>query len=415
MKKEYTSKAVTVCQVCANKKLESIIFIGYLPPVNTMHPVGQTPHEQPSYPAELLYCPKCHLVQLGLVVNPKILFPVTYPYLSSLTRVLRDNFTELADECSSLFSLKKEDLIIDIGSNDGNLLINFRDKHRVLGITPEDAGKIAIKRGIPTILDYFTRPVALKVRKKYGRAKIVTATNVFAHIDDVNGVVKSILEILDKDGVFVTESHYLLNLLDEAHYDTIYHEHLRYYSLHALQSLFKRHGLEIIHAKRIPTHGGSIRTYVARRGVHSVKESVSELLTQEKTAVTTKESFEAFKRKVVSSKLELNALLAGLKRNGKKIYGVSSPSRAITLINYTGIDDGIIDCVLELPNSHKIGKYIPGTLIPVVAEDRLISDPPDYAILFSWHIAAELAPKLRAKGYKGKFIVPLPTPRILEI
>lgn len=412
MNEEYTSKVVDRCQVCGYEKLESILFLGYLPPVNTMNPVGEKPHEEPSYPAELLFCPRCYLVQLGLVVNPKILFSASYPYTSSITKVLRDNFAELYQECTSLFALKQEDLVVDVGSNDGNLLINFKDKHRILGITPEDVGKIAIERGVPTILDYFTREVALHVKDEYGKAKLVTATNVFAHIDDINEVVESILELLADDGIFITESHYLLPLLQLAQYDTIYHEHLRYYSLHSLQSLFERHGLEVIHAKKIPTHGGSIRTYVARKGTQRVMDTVAGLLAEEKDVVTTRGSFNDFRTRVVVSKLELNALLAELKKKGKKIYGVSSPSRAITLINYVGIDDGIIDCVLELPDSHKIGKYIPGTLIPVVAEDRL-ADQPEYAILFSWHIAEELAPKLRAKGFKGDFIVPLPIPRIL--
>jgi hypothetical protein len=380
-----------------------------------MNPVGEKPHEQPSYPAELLYCPECHLVQLGLIVNPKILFPASYPYTSSITKVLRDNFAELYQECMVLYPLNKEDLVIDIGSNDGNLLVNFKENHRVLGITPEDVGKIAIERGIPTILDYFTRDVALKVKREYGTARLVTATNVFAHIDSVNEVVGSVLELLAQDGIFVVEAQYLLAQIETAQYDNIYHEHLRYYSLHSLKYLFEKHGMEIIHARRIPTHGGSIRTYVARRGTQKIRDTVFALLAEEKEQVTKKESLLEFKKRIVFSKLELNALLAAIKKNGKRVYGIGSPSRAITLINYVGIDDGIIDCVLELPNSHKIGKYIPGTLIPVVAEDRLAADQPDYAILFSWHIAEELAPKLRAKGFKGDFIVPLPKPRILKM
>ncbi len=415
MNEEYTSKVVDRCQVCANEKLESIIFLGYLPPVNTMNPVGEKPHEQPSYPAELLYCPECHLVQLGLIVNPKILFSASYPYTSSITKVLRDNFAELYQECMALYPLNKEDLVIDIGSNDGNLLVNFKENHRVLGITPEDVGKIAIERGIPTILDYFTRGVALKVKREYGTARLVTATNVFAHIDRVNEIVGSVLELLTPNGIFVVEAQYLLAQIETAQYDNIYHEHLRYYSLHSLKYLFEKHGMAIIHARRIPTHGGSIRIYVARRGTQNIRDTVFALLAEEKEQVTKKESLLEFKKRIIFSKLELNALLAAIKKNGKRVYGIGSPSRAITLINYVGIDDGIIDCVLELPNSHKIGKYIPGTLIPVVAEDRLATDQPDYAILFSWHIAEELAPKLRAKGFKGDFIVPLPKPRILKM
>jgi hypothetical protein len=409
-----SSTVVEKCQVCDNPSLEPVLFLGYLPPVNAMHPVGERPHEQPSYPAQLLYCPRCHLVQLGLIVDPKILFPSSYPYTSSTTKILRDNFAELYRECNTIVNLNREDLVIDIGSNDGNLLSNFKDEHRVLGITPEEIGKIAIARGIPTIISYFTRDVAHKVSSEYGKAKIITATNVFAHIENINEIVDSILELLEEDGMFISESHYLLSLIETLQYDTIYHEHLRYYSLHSLQYLLGMHGLEIIHAKKIPTHGGSIRVYAARKGIYPVKNTVTALLEEEKDTVLDKKNLQGFKKNVVISKLELHSLLLDIKKKGKRIYGIGAPSRASTLINYVGIDDGIVDYVLEIKGSHKIDKYIPGTLIPVVEESRLFEDQPEYALLFSWHIADELAPKLREKGFKGKFIVPLPQPRILK-
>lgn len=410
-----SSVVVEKCQVCDNTKLEPILFLGYLPPVNKMCPVGEKPHEQPSYPAQLLYCPKCHLVQLGLIVSPKILFPAEYPYTSSTTKILRENFAELYRECKTIVNLGKEDLVIDIGSNDGNLLSNFKNNHKVLGITPEDIGKIAIERGVPTILDYFKKDVVEKVKKEYGKAKVITATNVFAHIDNVNKIVELILDVLAEDGVFISESHYLLPLIETLQYDTIYHEHLRYYSLHSLKYLLERHGLEIIHAKQIPTHGGSVRVYAARKGKYDVKDTVAALLGKEKNIVTSKEKLLEFKDRVVISKLELHSLLLDIKKQGKKIYGIGAPSRASTLINYVGIDDGIMDCVLEIKGSYKIGKYIPGTLIPVVEESKLFEDQPDYALLLSWHIAEELAPKLREKGFKGDFIVPLPYPKIFVV
>lgn len=410
-----TSKVVEKCQVCGNPKLEPILFLGYLPPVNKMHPIGEKPHEQPSYPAQILYCPKCCLVQLGLIVDPRILFPAEYPYTSSTTKILRENFAELYKECKSIVQLVKEDLVIDIGSNDGNLLSNFKDNHKVLGITPEDIGKIAIERGIPTVLDYFRKEVVENVKKENGRAKIITATNVFAHIENVNDIVELILELLDEDGVFISESHYLLPLIETLQYDTIYHEHLRYYSLHSLKYLLDKHGLEIIHAKQIPTHGGSVRVYASRKGKYAVKDTVANLLEQEKTIAVGKEKLLEFKDNVVISKLELHSLLLDIKRQGKKIYGIGAPSRASTLINYVGIDDGIMDCVLEINGSHKIGKYIPGTLIPVAEESKLFEDQPDYALLLSWHIAEELALKLREKGFKGEFIVPLPVPKIFKL
>ena len=208
-----TSKVVIKCQSCGNPKLESILFLGYLPPVNQLHPIGQRPKEQPSYPAEILYCGKCHLVQLGLVVSPKILFPPEYPYTSSTTKILRENFAELYQECKTITNLGKNDLVVDIGSNDGNLLSNFKDNHRVLGITPEEIGKTAIEKGIPTIISYFNKETVGKIKKEQGKAKIVTATNVFAHIDNINHVTELILELLEEDGVFISESHYLLPLI----------------------------------------------------------------------------------------------------------------------------------------------------------------------------------------------------------
>ena len=410
-----SSVVVENCQICGNAKLEPILFLGYLPPVNQMHDIGERPHEQPSYPAEILYCEKCHLVQLGLIVDAKILFPKEYPYTSSSTKTLRENFAELYRECKTIANLGKNDLLVDIGSNDGNLLSNFKDGHRVLGVTPEEIGKIAIQRGIPTIIDYFKKEVVEKIKKEYGKAKVITATNVFAHIEDINEITELILELLADDGVFISESHYLLPLIETLQYDTIYHEHLRYYSLHSLKFLLERHGFEIIHAKQIPTHGGSIRVYASRKGKYKTKETVSQILNKEKGIVLKKENLIEFKDRVGISKLELHSLLLNIKKQGKKIYGVGAPSRASTLINYVGLDDGIIDCVVEVKGSHKIGKYIPGTLIPVVEESKLFDDQPGYALLLSWHIAEELAPKLREKGFKGDFIVPLPSPRILKI
>ncbi len=413
MIKNETSKVVTNCQVCGGKSLTTILFLGYLPPVNDFHSIGDRPTEESSYPAEVLYCSECHLVQSGFIVDPKIIFPPSYPYTSSTTKVLRDNFAELYNECVSMFELKSDDLVLDIGSNDGNLLSNFKDKHKILGITPEDIGKIALERGIPTILDYFTKDAALSIKKEYGESKIITATNVFAHVDNVNEVLDSVIEILKDDGVFITESHYLLPLIQMNQFDTIYHEHLRYYSLHSLKHLLEMHGLEVIHAKQIPTHAGSIRVYAAKKGKYKVRESVLSLLELEKDIVINKENLLAFHSRVVMAKLELSKILCDIKKEGGRVYGIGAPSRGTTLINYVGIDEGIVDCTLEIKGSHKINKYVPGTLIPVLEESKLFEDQPEYAIIFSWNIAEELMSKLKEKGFKGKFIVPLPTPRVI--
>jgi hypothetical protein len=380
-----------------------------------MRPIGEQPHEQPAYPAQLLYCPKCHLVQLGLIVDPQVLFPPEYPYTSGTTKILRENFAQLYQETSAMVPLAPQDLIVDIGSNDGTLLSNFHSGgHRVRGIEPSLVGNLANDRGIPTWISFFGRAIAGKVRSEEGPAKIVTATNVFAHIEDIHEIIESLLTMLDERGIFISESHYLMSLLETLQYDTIYHEHLRYYSLHSLSYLLESHGLEVIHARRIPTHGGSIRVYAARTGVHPSQASVAAILQEEAAAGVGGARLKEFKRRAVMSKLELHGLLAGIKKSGGRIYGIGAPSRASTLINYVGLDDGILDYVLEVKGSLKVGKYMPGTVIPVIEESRLYQDQPEYALLLSWHIAEELIPKLTAKGFRGQYIVPLPTPRVVQ-
>jgi hypothetical protein len=407
------SVVVSECQVCGSPELESLLFLGYLPPVNTMPMIGTALAEQPAYPAELKICKQCTLAQLGLIVDPGILFPPSYPYTSGTTRILRENFAELSREVESLYPLRSGELVVDIGSNDGTLLSNFAKKGvRVFGVEPTHACKLAVERGIASMMSFFNRSTAERARAEQGSAKLVTATNVFAHIEDIHDIVEGILELLEEDGIFVSESHYFVSLLETLQYDTIYHEHLRYYTLTSLKALLEAHGLEVIHARRIPTHGGSIRVYAARRSRYAVRESVAAMLEEERGYVTP-ETFAAFKRGVVQSKLDLLALLRDIKGRGERIYAIGAPSRASTLINYVGLDDGILDCVLEIQGSYKIGKNIPGTVVPVLEESRLIEDQPEYALLLSWHIAEELMPKLRERGFKGRFIVPLPEARVV--
>jgi len=409
-----SSLPVDRCQICDHRDLESILFLGYMPPVNQMHPIGQRPREQPTYPAELLYCPNCELVQIGLIVDPQILFAADYPYTSGTTRILHENFTQLAEQCGTLLGIDANDLVLDIGSNDGTLLSKFKERgHRVQGIEPTDTGKLAAAREIPTETAFFGTETAERVRSKTGRAAVVTACNCFAHIENIHEIIEGILAVMTEDGAFVSESHYLVSLLETVQYDTIYHEHLRYYSLTSLKYLLEMHGLEVFHAQPIPTHGGSIRVYAARKGARPVMPSVGDMLAVEKARGPMLEQLQTFKRRVVTSKLKLHAMLDEIKAAGESIYGISAPSRASTLANYVGLDDGLIDCVVEIKGSQKIGKYLPGTLIPVVEESRLFDDQPEYALLLAWHIADDLAPKLRELGFRGKFIVPLPEPRIV--
>ncbi len=408
------SVPVEQCQICGHAPLKTALSLGYMPPVNQMVPIGQPPRQQPWFPTDLLYCSTCELVQLGLAVDPVIIFPPEYPYTSGMTKLLRDNFAELYAESSKLLGLGKDDLCIDIGSNDGTLISNFqKGGHRILGIEPTDVSKIASDRGIPTLQRYFGIDVAREVKAKHGPARVVTAANCFAHIEDVHAIVDGIVEMLAPNGVFISESHYLIGLLDRLQYDTVYHEHLRYYSLRSLKALLEMHDLEVFHARPIPTHGGSIRVYAARRGTNPVQPSVQGIIDAEPKGVAMEKRLAEFRDQVVLSKLRLYSLLRDIKEKGGRIAGISAPSRASTLINYVGLEEGIIDYVCEIAGSLKIGKYMPGTRIPVVDESKLFEDQPDCAVIFSWHIADELAPKLRAKGFRGQLVTPLPVPRAL--
>lgn len=208
----YKSKLVVNCQICNSRKLDPILFLGYLPPVNKFIKINTRPCQEESYPAELLFCNKCKLVQLGLIVDQKILFPFEYPYTSSTTKILRDNFNNLFKQVKAKFDFQKDDLVIDIGSNDGNLLSNFKKDFKVLGVTPEKIGKIAIKKGIPTLLKYFNLKTANFIIKKFKKAKVITATNVFAHMDSLDEIVIGVKKCLNSNGVFITKSHYLIPL-----------------------------------------------------------------------------------------------------------------------------------------------------------------------------------------------------------
>lgn len=406
-----SSRTISKCQISGSKDLKSILFLGYLPPPTQMKKINSKIEENKFYPADLVYSSKSKLVQLNNLVNKEILFSKDYAYTSSTTKILRENFQELYKECKKNIKIGLNDLIVDIGSNDGNLLSNFKNHHRVLGITPEKIGRIAIRKGIPTLLRYFDKSTSNLVLKKYGNAKIITATNVFAHIENVDELMKNVLKILDKDGVFITESHYLVSLIKTNQYDTIYHEHLRYYSLSSLKYLFDKYKLKIIHAKKIITHGGSIRVYATKSKKFKINKSVNKILNFEKKYLNWK-TYNDFRKRVVQSKIDLYAILKNIKSKNKKICGIGAPARATTLINYIGLDENIIDYVFEVEGSKKIGNYIPGTKIPILSEKKLFIDQPDFAILLSWHITSELKSKLRKRGFKGKFIVPLPTPYI---
>lgn len=409
------SKPITRCQVCGGEHLQSVLFIGHVPPVNAMLPIGTKPDAELRFPLELLRCPDCTLVQIGYDVDQRILFPHSYPYLSGTTRILRDNFRNLAETCRARMLVSPGDLVVDIGANDGTLLAPFQDIGcNVLGVEPSQAGDVAVSRGIPIVKDYFSAASADFIAAERGRPRLITAANVFAHITDIHAIVRAIRSLMAPDGVFVSESHYLLSLLETLQYDAVYHEHLRYYSVGSLARLLAMHGLAIFHVERIPTHGGSIRVFAAAEGSRAIEPSVTDAVEAERRfGLDDERALSGFRGRVLQSKLDLMGIIADIKHRGSRIFGVGAPSRASTLVTYVGLDDGALDCVVEVEGSHKLNKYMPGTRIPVLAEEKLYREQPEYALLLSWHIAGELAENLRRRGYGGRFITPLPKPTIL--
>jgi SAM-dependent methyltransferase len=407
---------ISTCQVCSSPELSSVLFLGYLPPVNLLRPLSKPHPAEPWFPTELLQCQRCHLVQLSYIADPTVIFPPEYPYRSGTTRVLRENFADLAREVIECLPLSPGTFVVDIGSNDGTLLQNFHERgFRILGVEPSLTATIAQEQGIPTLMTFFNTAAVDEVLRDHGQAQLITAANVFAHIPGIHGIVEEILRLLAPGGVFVSESHYLLDLLRTLQYDTIYHEHLRYYSLHSLKHLLESHGLSIFSVKRIPTHGGSIRVYASASRDYTVDDSVPALLEEEKQAgLLSKRWIQPFRERVLHSKLALYELLAQLKRAGSVIYGIGAPSRASTLLHYVGLQSDILECILEVQGSLKLDKYMPGTNIPVLEESKLSRDQPPYVLLLSWHIAPELQRNLKKRGYQGDFIVPLPEPRIVR-
>ena len=408
-----SSKIINTCQICNSNNLNQILDLGYLPSVNDFQNIAKEQKEQIFFPSKLLQCNSCKLVQLSCIVDKEILFPKSYPYTSSTTKILRDNFNNLSEEVEQIIDLDKNKLVCDIGSNDGNLLSYFLDKSKVVGITPEAIGRKAIEKGIPTIIDYFNKNTCESIIDKYGNPDVVTATNVFAHIDNPNQVMENISYLLKSEGIFIIEVHYLKSLIETNQYDTIYHEHMRYYSLECLDNLLSKNGFKIFKAKLINTHGGSIRVYSSRSDKFNIESSYYEILNKEKKFLDEESRLKSYKSIVQEQKISLLKKLIDLKNEGKRVFGIGAPSRGTTLINFCGIDVTLLSCICEIKGSHKINKYLPGTSIPVLDEEILFDEQPDYVLLLSWHISAELINNLRNKGLKSKFIIPLPSVKVI--
>ena len=404
------------CQICNSARLRKFLSLGHHPNPDGFLTEEKMQEPEKYYPLDLYFCEDCKLVQLGYITDPSELFTGSFVYNTGSNKELIDNFHILVENIVCRFNLSKDDLVIDIGSNDGTLLENYVPYNmRILGIDPSKAADIAIGKNIPTIKAFFNEDTAQKILKENGKAKILTATNVFAHVKELNSFIKGVKLLLDDKGVFVQESGYLRTLIEHLEYDSIYVEHLRYYSLKSLINLFDIFGMDVFDAERIPNHGGSIRTYSCKKGDFPISENIQKILREEEEfGLHSYELFSRFSEKIEDNRKELRKILFELKSQGKSIVGLGAPAKGNTLLNYCRIGNETIDYLLEKENL-KIGRYSPGTHIPVVNEDILFKEnPPDVVLLLSWNIKDILIPKIRNKGFKGEIIIPNPRPYILK-
>ena len=406
---------VTECQICRNKDLKTFLSFGHQP-VPQEYLTREKLHEmEATYPLNLVFCETCGLVQIDYVVPPEIVFPPDYPYRTGLTNMLIKNFQTLSDTLFSEGYFKKDSLVVDIGSNDGTLLKPFKAKDaRVVGIEPTGAADVANENGITTVKGFLSPEVAAQVVKEHGRADVVTATNVFAHINDTDSLIKNIQSLLADDGVFVSESQYLMDILEKLEFDTVYHEHLRFYALKPLQRMFEAAGMSIVDAERISAAGGSIRVYAKKGKFPMSKRAVDIIAAEEKAGVYDFASYQKFAERIMNAKIDLMSLLLKLKKDGARIVGLTSSCRSNTLLGFMKIGNDIVDYTGEKSGSPKIGMFTPGTHIPVLDEAKILEDQPEYLLMLSWHIGKDLIEVMRKKGFKGKFILPLPKPEIIN-
>jgi hypothetical protein len=403
------------CQVCNSESIESIINMGHFAPCDSLITKENINKPENTYPINLVRCKDCGLVQIDYAVNPNELFFPDYPYRSGITEVLKKNLHAIAQQMVSKVSLQKGSFVMDIGSNDGTILEGFKNEGmKVLGVEATKIANIAKEKGIDTIQEFFSENIAHEIKSKYGSPSLITAANVFAHINDVDNFMKGIDVLLDEDGYFVTESHYMLDILDTLQYDSIYHEHLRFYLVKPLQILFEKYGFKLIDIERITNYGGSIRVY-AQKGLNSqVKKSVEELKKLEiKKLAYESETYVKFANRIEASRQEIRSLIIRLKDEGNKIVGIGCPGRSATLLKYCGLTPDLITYIAEQPESLKLGMYTPNTHIPIVEDDIMLRDQPEYALILSWHYAEPIIKTLRSKGLKSKIIIPLPEVRIV--
>ena len=405
------------CRMCGEGSLTKAMSLTPTPPGNDFLTKEELGRDEPVYPLDLYFCEACHHIQLGHVVEPKILYQKNYSYVSATSAYFVNHLKHYAKDMVERFDLKPGDLAVDIGSNDGTCLSFFKDKGmKVVGVDPAtEIAEKATENGIDTIADFFGYRLAVELRKKYGTAKYITSHNACAHIDNLFDVVKGVEHWLDADGVFVLEVGYFVDVYSNTWFDTVYHEHVDYHTVAPFEKLFNRVGMELISVERISPQGGSIRVMAQKKGgIIKRDDSVDELIALEaKLGLDKAETLHNLNHKISQVRDKLHNLIHSLKADGKSIAGFGAPTKATTLMAHFGLDATVLDFIVD-DNPLKQGLFTPITHIPVLSADALYKMKPDYVLILAWNFAEPIMQMHKKYSEQvGQFILPMPNPEIV--